>query len=252
MYIKTEGIVLREVVLDEADKLLDILTKDRGLVTARARGVRRSRSPLKSACQLLTYGEFTLFDYRNKLTVQEAEPIAQFRRLRDELELFALGSYLAQAAAMVAQEDAPNPALLSLLSNALYALSELNKPQPIVKAAFELRLACLAGFEPEIEGCAVCGAQVPDRFDLSLGTLCCADCRPQAQEGIRMPITPAILAAMRYICWCPAKKLYSFHLEAEAAEVLSSITEAYLMTQLEHSFYTLDFYKSLIHIGETT
>ena len=41
MYFKTEGIVLREVEINEADKLLDILTADRGLVTAKARGVRQ-------------------------------------------------------------------------------------------------------------------------------------------------------------------------------------------------------------------
>ena len=141
MFIKTAGLVLREVEINEADKLLDILTRDHGLVTAKARGVRRSRSPIKSACQLLAYSELNLFEYRDKLTVQEAEPIEQFRELRDELELFALGSYLAQTVSLVAQEDAPNPELLSLILNALYALAKLRKPQTLVKAAYELRLA---------------------------------------------------------------------------------------------------------------
>ena len=40
--------------------------------------------------------------------------------------------------------------------------------------------------------------------------------------------------------------------EAEGLQALSSLTEAYLMTQLEHSFYTLDFYKSLLYYGEST
>ena len=125
MYTKTEGIVLREVELGEADKLIDIMTREQGVLTARAKGVRRAKSPLKSACQLLTYSEFTLFEYRGKHTVQEAEPIEQFRPLRDDIELLALGSYFAQASAMISQADAPNPELLSLLLNALYALGML-------------------------------------------------------------------------------------------------------------------------------
>lgn len=250
MYIKTAGLVLREVEINEADKLIDILTRDRGLVTAKARGVRRSRSPIKSACQLLAYSEFNLFEYREKLTVQEAEPIEQFRELRDELELFALGSYLAQTVSVVAQEDAPNPELVSLILNALYALAKLRKPQLLVKAAYELRLARLAGFEPELEACPVCGAQTQDRFDLSLGAAVCADCHPEGNAGIRMPITPTVLDAMRYICWCDGKKLFSFRLDEEQLKMLSSVTEAYLMTQLEHSFSTLDFYKSLLQYGE--
>ncbi|MBQ1371659.1 MAG: recombination protein O N-terminal domain-containing protein, partial [Oscillospiraceae bacterium] len=36
MYIKTEGIVLREVEINEADKLLEILSRDRGLLTVKA------------------------------------------------------------------------------------------------------------------------------------------------------------------------------------------------------------------------
>ena len=250
MFINTEAIVLRELELGEADKLLDLLSKDRGLLTVRARNVRRGNSPIKSACQLLTLSEFTLKDYRGKLSVQEAQPIEQFRQLRDNIELLALGSYFAQATGAVAQEDAPNPELISLLCNALYALGKLGKPQLLVKAAFELRLACLAGFTPELSACAVCGSEAPDRFDLSHGSLSCAGCR-EGESGIRMPLSPGMLLAMRYIVWCEPKRLFSFQLEQESLQALSSVTEGYLMTQLEHSFYTLDFYKSLLHYGET-
>lgn len=249
MDIKTEGIVLREVEINEADKLLDILSRDRGLLTVKARGVRRGSSPLKSACQLLTLSEFTLQEYRGKLTVQEAHSLEQFRALRDQIELLALGSYFAQAAGVVAQEDAPNPALLSLLCNALYALSRLAKPPLLVKAAFELRLACLAGFAPDLSACAYCGSETPDRFDLSRGLVCCEACK-SPEDGIRMPLTIGMLVAMRYLVWCDPKKLFSFRLEEESLRMLSSVTEAYLMTQLEHSFYTLDFYKSLLQYGE--
>ena len=250
MYIKTEAIVLREVEINDADKLLDLLSKDQGLLTVKAKGVRRGSSPLKSACQILTLSEFTLFDYRGKFSVQEAQPLEQFRPLRDDIELLALGSYFAQATGTVAQEDAPNPELLSLLCNSLYALGQLKRPQPLVKAAFELRLACLAGFSPDLTACQSCGSPEAAFFDLSHGTLSCASCREE-NSGIRMPLTPGVLLAMRYIAWCEPKRLFSFQLESDGLQDLSSITEAYLMTQLEHSFYTLDFYKSLLHYGET-
>lgn len=250
MYIKTEAIVLREVEFNDADKLLDLLSKDRGLMTVKAKGVRKGSSQLKSACQLLTLSEFTLQEYRGKLTVQEAQTIEQFRPLREDLELLALGSYFAQATGAVAQEDAPNPELLSLLCNALYALGKLRRPQRMVKAAFELRLACMAGFTPDLTTCAVCGSEDPDRFDLSQGSLSCAACG-DGKGGIRMPLNPGMLLAMRYIVWCEPKRLFSFRLEEESLLALSALTEAYLMTQLEHSFYTLDFYKSLLHYGES-
>lgn len=245
MFFKSEGIVLRETEYNEADKLLTVLTKDYGRLTLKARGVRRSKSPIKSACQLLAYSEFTWQDYRGKAIITEAETVEQFRELRDDIELLSLGSYFAQAAELLSQEDAPDPALLSLLLNSLFALGRLRKPQLLVKAAFELRAACLAGFLPDLSACAVCGSTQPDRLNVSHGVLQCADCRTDALDGIRVPVSAGTLAAMRYLVQCEDKKLFSFSLGEDTLRELSNVTETYLVTQLEHSFYTLDFYKSL-------
>ena len=250
MYQTTTGIVLRETEYLDADKLLDVLTKDQGRVTLRARGVRRSKGTLKSACQLLCYAEFTFTDVKGKAVITEAAPIEQFRELRDDLELLSLASYFSQVTELLSQQDAPDAALLSLLLNCLYGLSRLKRPQLLVKSAFELRAACLAGFQPELGGCAACGRDQPEFFDVAHGTLVCAGCRLQ-EDGLRMPIREGTLAAMRYITACPPKQLLSFALGEEALGSLSTITETYLATQLEHSFYTLDFYKSLfVHKGE--
>lgn len=246
MYLKIQGLVLREVEYSEADKLLTVLTPDKGKMTLRARGVRRKSSPLKAACQLLAYGEFTIFDYRGKTTINEAQPIELFHELRQDIELLSLGSYFAQAAEVVSQEDSPNPVLLSLVLNSLYALGKLKKPQALVKAAFELRLACIAGYTPDLSGCAMCGNETADRFDLSAGRLECAEHRDPASDGIRMPVSPGVLEAMRYICLCDGKRLFSFSLPEDAMAQLSGVTEGFLVTQTERSFYTLDFYKSLL------
>ena len=63
-----------------------------------------------------------------------------------------------------------------------------------------------------------------------------------------MPITAGMLDALRYICACDSKKLFSFELPADALEQLASVTESYLAAQLERGFSTLDFYKSLIYV----
>ena len=97
---------------------------------------------------------------------------------------------------------------------------------------------------PELSGCCVCGDPEPDRFSIADGTLECASCR--ASDGVRMPLSAASLAAMRYIVSCPDKKLFSFALTGAAEKELCDAAESYLLTQLERSFYTLDFYKSLL------
>lgn len=244
MFLKTDGLVVRQVNYKDNDQILTVLTKEHGLMTLKARGVRSRSSRLKGACQLLAYSEFTVFENRGFHTIDEANAIQMFPELRTDIELLSLASYFAQVAEVLSQEDMPNPELLSLTLNALYALCRRLCTPELVKAAFELRAACLGGYTPELSGCAVCGDPEPDRFDVRGGILCCASC--SAGEGLRLPVSPGSLAAMRYLVSCDAKRLFAFRLEARAVKELCDLTETYLQTQLERGFYTLDFYKSLL------
>ena len=63
--------------------------------------------------------------------------------------------------------------------------------------------------------------------------------------------SPAMLEAMRFICFCDPKKLFSFRLDDGALEQLAALTEGFLTTQLERGFPALDFYKSLCFRADT-
>ena len=246
MHLKIQALVLRVTDYNDRDALLTLLSRNHGKMTVKARGLRRKNSPLAAPCQLLAYGEFVLFEYKGQYTVNEAYSIELFQALRRDLTKLSLGTYFAQVAELVSQEDLPNPELLSLLLNSLHGLTKLNLPEVMVKAVFELRAACLAGYTPDLFGCHVCGSQEPDRFDLSEGQLECHGCRHLGVSGIRMPVTPSVLDAMRYICYCDPKKLFAFQVGQDTMERLADISEAYLTRQLERGFSTLDFYKSLL------
>ena len=246
MHLKIQALVLRVTDYNDRDALLTVLSRNHGKLTLKARGLRRKNSPLVAPCQLLAYGEFVLFEYRGQYTINEASSIELFQPLRRDLTKLSLGTYFAQVAELISQEDLPNPELLSLLLNCLYGLSGLDLPEAKVKSVFELRSACLAGYTPDLIGCHICGNQSPDRFDLSEGMLECQTCRHMGATGIRMPVTASVLDAMSYICYCDPKKLFAFQAGPETMEKLSYLTEAYLTTQLERGFSTLDFYKSLL------
>ena len=244
MYLTTTGLVLRVTDYNDRDALLTLLTPEYGKLTVKARGLRRKNSPLVAPCQLLAYGEFTLFEYRGQYTVNEAHSLELFTPLRRDLVQLSLGTYFAQVAEVVSQEDLPNPEVLSLVLNCLHGLSRMKLPESMVKSVFELRIACLAGYQPDLFGCHRCGSQTPDLFDISEGVLECGKCRSGA--GIHMPVNPGILEAMRYICLCEPRKLFAFQLGEDNLDRLSHLTEAYLCAQLERGFSTLDFYKSLL------
>ena len=245
MYLNTRGLVLRVSDYNDRDALLTLLTPEHGKITVKARGLRRKNSPLTAPCQLLALGEFTLFEYRDSYSINEAHSIELFQGLRKDIVKLSLGTYFAQVAELLSMEDTPSPELLSLVLNCLFALSELHVRENQVKAVFELRCACLSGYTPDLFACYMCGNQEPDRFDVSNGTLSCATCRKMGESGIRMPLTASVLCAMRYIVSSDPKRLLSFDASDETVKQLSQITELYLTTQLERGFTALDFYKSL-------
>lgn len=246
MYLKIQGLVIRVTPYNDTDALLTVLTGTHGKLTMKARGLKRKNSPLVAPCQLLAYGEYTLFEYRNMYTINEASTIELFSGLRKDLQLLSLGTYFAQVAEVLSQEDLPNPELLSLALNCLYALSNLGVPENKVKSIFELRSACIAGYTPDLQGCHICGNPYADRLDISEGMLQCSSCNRYSSGGIRMPLSPGMLDAMRYICSCDPRKLFAFSIGEDTLEELSHVTESYLTTQLERGFSTLDFYKSLL------
>jgi len=245
MFLTIRGLVLRIADYNDRDALITLLTEEHGRLTVKAKGLRRKHSRLAAPCQLLAYGEFSLFEYKGRYTVNEAYCLELFHGLRADVTKLSLATYFAQVADVLSQEDVPSPELLSLTLNCLYALSKLTEPEAKIKSVFEWRCACISGFFPDLLGCHVCGHAQPDRFDTAEGYLICTGCTGMVSGGIRMPVSQGMLAALRYIAFCEPGRILAFDVSPATLSQLSSLTELYLTTQLERGFKTLDFYKSL-------
>lgn len=243
MYKTLRGLVLREVKYKESSKMLTILSEE-GKISCEGRGALRKGSKIAAAAQQLTWGELTLFENRSRYTLTEASVIEDFSQLRGDFADFALGNYFAELLETVSDEEYPNPALLSLGLNGLFALSRRLYPSEHIKACFELRLCALAGFAPDITACTLCGAENPERPRLHLqgGVLLCENC---TSEGRSISINPSALAAMRHVIHGDAKKIYAFTLDEEAERRFHRACEAFLLCQLDRGFGSLDYWKSV-------
>jgi len=242
-YIVDRGVVLRETETRETDKVLTLLTWEQGKISVLARGARRKGSKFSAAAQPLAYAEWTLYRRKDWHYGSDASTLELFDGLRGDLKAFSLGCCMAELTEAVSPDDVPVPELLRHLLNGLYALSALHKPPELVKPAFELRLLCLAGFEPLADACSVCGREEPEDpvLDTAQGVIRCGGC---GSSGGR-PLCRDSLAALRHCVYGEARRLYSFRLSEEPLRRLSAASEAFLYAQLERSFRTLDFYHQL-------
>lgn len=240
-----KGIVLRAVDTKESDKILTILTPG-GKLPVVAKGARGRKSRVTACTQLLAYSELTLSENHGWQYLAEGSTLELFQGVRKDIELLGLASYFAELTEAAALENVESGEILSLLLNALYALGTLKKPQAQVKAAFELRLMALIGFEPLADACAYCGNPEPEEpmLDVREGVICCKSCG-RGERGLAMPLSAGALAALRWVLYGEAKRLYSFSLAEPDLKKLGDAAETYVHTMLERGFGTLDFYKSL-------
>ena len=250
MFLNTKALVLRETKYKEADKILTVLTADEGKLIVKASGALRKSCRYSAAAQMLCFSDMTLFGNKGKWSINEAETVEQFLPLRQDIELLALGTYFAEMLEAVSDEDSPNPEILQLGLNSLFALSRGMYSPEHIKAVFELRLMCLSGFEPDLFGCVNCGNEEPEDalFSIKGGVVHCRGCNP-GSPGISMPVRTETLSAMRYICFSDAKKIFSFSIPESAQKQLNDLAEAYVASQLERGFASLDYWKSLSFRG---
>ena len=256
--ITVKGLNVRETETGDYDKIITLVTAEYGKLSVTAKGVKSLKNKNMAVCQPFCYSTYTLKKSKKFWYVEEAELIESFYGLRGDLDKFSLAAYFCDVLCDVSIENAPDVEMLRLTLNTLYATANREREElSKIKAAFEMRAAALLGFLPELSGCDVCGCE-PARdvyLDIMNGRLLCPDCKPRAEKEEAMIegtarlyfiITPAVLLAMRYIISCPQEKLLGFTLSEDDMYILSKACEAYLLNHLEHSFSTLEFYKSVL------
>ncbi len=223
--------------------MVTLLTADYGLVRAFVRRAKQTKSRLASSTSLFAYSQFSLFRGRDAFVVDSASPIEVFFDLRNDIERLALAQYFAQIAYELAAEERPEGEMLSVMLNALHLLCKGEKDFRIIKSAVEFRLMSLGGYMPNLLACADCGTYESDimYFDTLGGCIYCENCGNSSY--VLCPKN--VITAIRYICLTEPKKIFSFTLGDESLNILSSLSEKYLLVRLQKKLPTLEFYKSV-------
>lgn len=236
------GIVTRYADYRESDRILTLLTCELGLVSVKARGCRKAKSPLLSVSELFVYGEFVLYKNGDKYTLDSALAQESFYSLREDVTRFGAGSYMLSIINECALEGERADALLSLL---LYALTytAYGECDPCDMAlSFAARALALMGFRPAITRCAVCGADVRAlsriRFSGDAGGALCANCTGDARGDI--VLSPLALEALRRILALSDVEMKKIVLPARVRAELKAAVNLYAEHILERRLKAFD------------
>ncbi|HOU09442.1 MAG TPA: DNA repair protein RecO [Clostridiales bacterium] len=240
MVMNTDGLVIKTSDTGESDRIITVLTRDFGVVRAFANGAKRPKSRLGNATQALSYADFTFYAGRDSHTVGDARAKRVFFGLGSDMRKTALAQYFCELALELAPENDEASQYLKLLLNALDFLDTGKRPPALIKAVTEMRLACLAGYAPELTACAACGREDGAfALDAAGGRLLCPAC------GGADPLPAGVLAALRHICCAEASRIFFFTLPDNALNALSAVSENYLKAHLQRRFKSLEFYYAI-------
>ena len=245
MQIETNGLVILEKSVGESDRLVTVLTRQEGVLRAFAQQAKKVKSSKLCATQLLSYSRFTIYKGRDKYIINEAQPIEVFFDLRRDMERLSLAQYFCELAGALAPQETEAGDFLRLMLNALHFLSKGTKPNLLLKAIVEMRMLSLAGYMPNLICCAGCSCYEADEmfFLPRSGVIYCGDCpRP---SGPATKLSRGALTGLRHTIYAEFEKLFSFNLSPQGLQELSLASEQYMITTLQRSFNTLDFYHQI-------
>ena len=263
MVFAADGIITKVINVGVSDKLINIITPEKGRIGVMVKGGRSPAGKYTSLTQLFTYGNFEISEKNGMYWLRGGSIIDPFYNLSSDISRVALAAYLCDLANEMTDEDGESEEIMRLLLNSLFLIGQDKKPQALIKSVFELRAAAISGYLPELSGCVYCDGEVPELtyLDVMGGRLVCSDCLAKrnakkipkstdfddlVETSILCGMSPSTLTALRYIVSVEANKMFSFALKGETElNELSRATETYILSHLGRSFDSLDFYKTV-------
>jgi DNA repair protein RecO (recombination protein O) len=192
----TQALLLRAVAFGEADRIVTLLTRGQGKISAVAKGARRSRTRFGAALSLFVLGEATLRERRggDLMVLDRFDMVRDFSPLASDVIRMAHASYAAELLRELTVARQPEPALFDLLLE-VYDVLLHSEPRADTLRAFELRLLDALGLRPVLDRCVACegGAERLDRpgaaVDPVLGGVVCGVCA--VRPDMKLPALPA-------------------------------------------------------------
>lgn len=179
--IEVEGIVISDTNYSETSKILNVLTKEYGVIGIMSKGCRNVKSKLRGVSNKLIYGKFNIYYKENALsTLISVDLINSFTNILTSLPNISYASLILDLIKQVSKEN-NNSDLFELTIQSLEKINEGFNPLVITNI---LELKCLEylGVMPNLDGCALCGDKKNIiTIDASRGGYVCSNCYTNEQ-----------------------------------------------------------------------
>ena len=193
----TEAIVTGARRYGEADRLITLLTLDRGRKSAIAKSARKAKSKFAGSTETFIKAKFELAEGRSLDIVRHAEVISANLALRENWTRLQLAGHVAEIANKMGEEGVPDPQLYHLLDEAISGITEDRIGSVLI---FKVGVLSHMGIFPDLGGCVECGktrATGQVHLDISRDGFLCSDCA--SERHIYQPVQMEVLYLLHSI-----------------------------------------------------
>lgn len=177
--IRLKGIVIKSTDYKDSDKLVTIFSADKGIIKARARGVKKAKAKLAFAVQPFAFLDFLLVEKNGFYTIINASSIDQFFDITADFDKYIFGLAALEVCDKSTYENDQNNDLFVLLIRFLSGLCYKNASAMVFFIKFMLDAFKILGFKINLLSCSCCGEKLSNRlfaFSYDYNGLLCPKC----------------------------------------------------------------------------
>jgi DNA repair protein RecO (recombination protein O) len=243
---RTQAIILKRRDFGEADRLLTLFTPEHGKIDVIAKGARKPNSTKTGHVELFTRADVLIHQGRELGIVAQAEMVAPYLEIREDLTRGAYASYAAELLDRFTQEgDVDLEGAFQLMDDTLDRLCHDNDPR-LAARYYEIRLLDLVGFRPELQECVVGRETIQPTnqfFSHSEGGVVCPAHAPLLNSII--PISMNALKLLRHMQRSAYTNVKSLTVTPPLHDEVERVIIGYITFLLERKLQSVDFIRRI-------
>lgn len=240
--ITVQGVVISAMPVGEYDKRIVLLTRERGKISAFAKGARRPNSMFMAAATPFVFGEFTLYEGKTSYNLSQVNVTHHFVELASVQPGIYYGYYFLELADYFGREGTDEREMMNLLYVTVKALLNPKIDDRLVRCVYELRTMAEQGMCPQLYECVSCEEGFEEKaeffFSQELHGVLCSECARRVRDAKR--ISDAAFYAMQYIVAAPMGRLYNFTVNEHVLAELEGLIHVYVLNNTDRKFKSLD------------
>lgn len=216
-----EGFVLSAIPYKETSRILNVLTKEYGVIGVIAKGCRSIKSKIKTISERFSYGYFHIYYKKNGLsTLVDGDVIDYFENIKSDIVKISYMTYMSELTLGVYNES-ENDSIYSLFISSIKKIEDGLDPQ-VISNILELQYLSFLGINLDLDKCVKCGSSKIVTISLLKGGYVCNKC--MTNEYI---YNEKVIKMLRLYNYVDISKISKLDIDKNVSNTINDILDKY-------------------------